>query len=519
MGEVQRQRKNTINFPGTFLNNYPVCPRIILIFVLLSFLQAVSSRGHDEGVNFKPSWRENNRKKTWHIVTLREDEQPGHIIAELSKYVRDRENDRLSYGIDAHGEKICRLNRNTGTLTLNSHLDREDDEEYKFRVYVSDNGVKDPRRRTWMNIGLYVDDVNDNKPEFEGIPYTVTIREDLPVGTQFASVHAKDRDDKHNALVRYSFSKPPPGDKFLIDAKTGNVSVKNSLDFENKESYILFIKAKDQGFPSRWTVTTLHVQLVDVNDTPPEFLIHHQERIINENTPIGTSVCTVSATDGDTTESVRAEIRYMIVGGDEYGLFHIDPVTGNLTVKGVLDREFYPEFKLEIKAYELNDPSYFDVSEVRVALRDCNDNKPKFQGAPYHVTVYDTSEVGQIVSDSLRAIDEDATFENNNIRYSLTGQHEDIFGVSPHTGELVLRQSLLNRLEDVYHFKVIVSEASTRERYSDTADVTVQVKITCLPNIKTSPLPQRSHSTSLTSSFVTMVTVLLTTIFLFLPNR
>ena len=75
----------------------------------------------------------------------------------------------------------------------------------------------------------------------------------------------------------------------------------------------LFIQ--DQGFPSRWTVTTLHVQLVDVNDAPPEFLIHRQERIVNENTPIGPSVCEVSAVDGAATDSVKADIRYMIVGG------------------------------------------------------------------------------------------------------------------------------------------------------------------------------------------------------------
>jgi len=109
---------------------------------------------------------------------------------------------------------------------------------------------------------------------------------------------------------------------------------------------------------------------------------------------------------------------YPIISGDEYGLFHIDRRTGNVTVKGVLDREYYPKFTLQIEAYEAKNVDSYARININIKLSDENDNKPKFEHDHYNFELKeDELSPQRIVSkDEIKAYDED--FEVN-IHYVL----------------------------------------------------------------------------------------------------
>jgi hypothetical protein len=446
------------------------------------------------------------------------------MIDDISKYAKDDEGDNILYSIDPIGAQLCHISRTTGQLRLSISPDREAQPMYKFSVFASDDFEGGVNRKVKMDIFLYLLDVNDNNPQFRNTPYHTQVREDIPVGSLIMTVSTIDRDTGVNAEVTYSFTGSTADDKFRIGSRSGRVTVKDELDYEKKQSYTIFIKAQDSGVPTRYEMTTLVVELLDVNDTPPYFEFPGLPRYLDENIPIGTSVAQVRAKDGDVT--MQTPIRYEIVSGDEYGLFAIDPITGNITVKGVLDREYYAEFDLKIKAYEYGYPQSFAIMPLKVFLRDKNDNRPKFVGDPYTLWVKDDTEGGTVISSLIHAVDLDAKYENNRIVYS-NGYTHDIFRIERDSGELVLLMSpinLVNGAKDVYKFKVYAEEVSTRERYKTSANVTVRIERTVKPNEPsvsqiTGAAPRDTKvQTRLLLTCVVMVTALVTWDLL-IPNR
>lgn len=95
--------------------------------------------------------------------------------------------------------------------------------------------------------------------------------------------------------------------------------------------------------------------------------------------------------------------------GDEYGLFHINRRTGNVTVKGVLDREYYPQFTLQIEAYEAENVNSYARININIKLTDENDNKPKFEHDHYNfeLTEDELSPQRIVSKDKIKAYDED----------------------------------------------------------------------------------------------------------------
>ena len=98
----------------------------------------------------------------------------------------------------------------------------------------------------------------------------------------------------------------------------------------------------------------------------------------------------------------------MFMLGDEYGLFHIDPKNGNVTVKGELDREYYSRFALRIKAYEVTNENSYATIYLHIKLRDSNDNQPHFQRDHYEIELTeDQLYAGMIISEDITATDDD----------------------------------------------------------------------------------------------------------------
>ena len=54
--------------------------------------------------------------------------------------------------------------------------------------------------------------------------------------------------------------------KFEIDERSGTIRIKDSLDYEESQSYKLTIKATDEGSPSLSSLSSFIVEVVDVNE-------------------------------------------------------------------------------------------------------------------------------------------------------------------------------------------------------------------------------------------------------------
>ncbi|KAL9836566.1 protocadherin gamma-A12-like [Geothlypis trichas] len=124
-------------------------------------------------------------------------------------------------------------------LVLAKALDREEAAFHELVLRASDGG--DPARTGTARIRVTVLDANDNAPVFSQAEYTVRVPEDVPLGSVLVTVTATDADEGLNGQVKYSFHKisDRASEHFNLDSETGEITVKDDLDFEEISSHEL----------------------------------------------------------------------------------------------------------------------------------------------------------------------------------------------------------------------------------------------------------------------------------------
>ena len=105
------------------------------------------------------------------------------------------------------------------------------------------------------------------------------------------------------------------------------------------------VEAIDQGqSPQRTGTATVSITVADKNDNPPRFTRLFSVNV-TENAAIGTFVIQVTSSDRDV--SVNANATYSFTENPT-GKFRIDPISGNVTVAGLIDRESKEEYLLKV---------------------------------------------------------------------------------------------------------------------------------------------------------------------------
>ena len=104
------------------------------------------------------------------------------------------------------------------------------------------------------------------------------------------------------------------------------------------------------------------------------FSLNYRNRVsVEENTPPGTVVFQVRATDADYGNN--SNITYSLLPSEYAEKFSIGASSGNITVIEKFDRETTSEIILHINA---TDGTFTVTSELFVVITDVNDNKPIF---------------------------------------------------------------------------------------------------------------------------------------------
>lgn len=128
-------------------------------------------------------------------------------------------------------------------------------------------------------------------------------------GVVVTQLSATDADSGANGWLLYRLESGAQ-DRFVVDSLSGAVLVGNaSLDREERASYRLIVMATDRGTPPLSATATLTVVLDDVNDSRPRFIRPVQTISVNESTPPGEVVATLTAEDPD----LRPRLEYYII--------------------------------------------------------------------------------------------------------------------------------------------------------------------------------------------------------------
>ncbi|XP_065814734.1 protocadherin gamma-A5-like isoform X39 [Labrus bergylta] len=226
-------------------------------------------------------------------------------------------------------------------------------------------------------ITIEITDINDNAPVFENKERRFEISESAFIGSKFVLEKAIDADIGLNGLQSYTLK---PNDHFVLKlhsqsdgGKKVEMILQKPLDRERQEFASLLLTAVDGGDPQRSGTMQIHITVLDVNDNAPLFTQNVYKASVKENSPTGTLITKISATDAD--KGSNGEVSYVIVNSMRSisELFHITE-EGELTLKGPIDYEKAKKYEIDIEAVDRGGLS--ESSKVIIDVGDINDNTP-----------------------------------------------------------------------------------------------------------------------------------------------
>ncbi|XP_065342021.1 cadherin-99C isoform X1 [Cloeon dipterum] len=357
----------------------------------------------------------------------------------LTVTANDPEDDPVSYSIVSGNElRQFTINSQTGVISVIRRLDREDLTRYLLTVKAEDSGGL----MSTANVDITVSDLNDKNPEFVDLPYEFKVKEG-EAGITVGKVKAVDADEGPNAVVYYSV---PPDVSFSIDAMSGEIRTKTSLDYEKQRTHIFVVTATDGGQEPRLATASVTVQVEDTNDELPIFEQTMYEAIVPENMP-EFMVIQVKAEDLDSNQQITYTIRQ---GPSD--LFMIDPQTGVIRTTRGLDYESAAEHQLVVGTLENPNTGPGAETRVNIKVEDRNDNAPVFTVLPPSpVSVEAEVSIGYSVA-KVTAIDSDGTAPNNEVRYTLIGRGKatKYFSVDATSGQITVRDDLTKETDTEY---------------------------------------------------------------------
>ncbi|XP_061195516.1 protocadherin Fat 4-like, partial [Saccostrea echinata] len=234
------------------------------------------------------------------------------------------------------------INETSGELFTNMVLDREAESFYQLMISVLDGGS--PALSSEITINIYVNDLNDNYPNFRNTFYSKTISESTAVGTKIVTTAAVDVDLGFFSEITYELDLTSPEGLqadfyFTVHPVFGDVILKRSLDFETHEALSMIVVAMDGDTPPKTATANVTIYITDVNDNAPEFfpIFYNTEAPAAETCDF--VLARLSATDKDKTNN--AELFYVLDPAYEQSPFTVNTDTGEVRARYDLNSSQY----------------------------------------------------------------------------------------------------------------------------------------------------------------------------------
>ncbi|NWR66027.1 PCDGA protein, partial [Bucorvus abyssinicus] len=179
----------------------------------------------------------------------------------------------------------------------------------------------------------------------------------------------------------------------------------------------LVLRASDGGEPSRTGTVRIRVSVLDANDNAPVFSLEEYTVRVPEDVPVGSTLVTVTATDGD--EGIYGYVKYSLKIATDLSseIFKLNAETGAITLVRSLDFEEGDAYEMEVQARDGG--GLFDTAKVSIIVTDVNDNAPELTVSSSVTTISEDAPPGTVVA-LLHVQDRDSG-ANGEVRCSLDG--------------------------------------------------------------------------------------------------
>ena len=344
-------------------------------------------------------------------------------------------------------------------------------------VYIADSAFYEV-----IHINISIKDVNDNTPVFLTNVETVHIPENVPIGTTILIASAKDIDGGNFSIMKYYMDSPDApftmnGVHLLNGSFVVEITVRETLDREQRDFYKLRIVAEDGGIPTRTGTLEVNVSISDANDNVPVFEKDLLYVTLSEDVPVGTIVVAVKATDVDMGMNAQIGYRLDNLNSPEViGMFAIDSLSGEVRVVNQLENST-DYIIIYVEAFDHGEISLLSEAVVNISVIHSINNPPEISvyalqgsGEAANISEFATSgaEVASIhVTDTDTGRDGRISCMTNNDYFSVLRYDNNIFKLvvskimdrelkAIHDVEIICQDSGSPPLNSTTHFTVIV---------------------------------------------------------------
>ncbi len=336
--------------------------------------------------------------------TVPEEMKEGSVVGNIAKDLGLDVStlvDRRFRIVSGSKDAFFQVNQNNGELYIHKSIDREEFCDGNGACVVNlKTAVENPLEIHY--VAVEITDINDNHPSFSEQNQHFEIAEHSHIGTSFQLHAARDQDASPYSVRMYTLSQD---EHFEIDIRNSDeekipfLVLKKALDREQKSEHLLTLKALDGGKPPKSGTLNITVTVLDSNDNRPVFSQDSYSVSLQENSPVGTTVIKIKATDSD--EGPNSEIEYSLgktLKRKVYDIFQLDRITGEIKVKGEIDFEETDVYKLDVQASDKGQPPLSTQGRVIIKIQDINDNKPEIELTSLSNIVAEDSKPGTVIA-------------------------------------------------------------------------------------------------------------------------
>ncbi|XP_056294831.1 protocadherin alpha-3-like [Pseudoliparis swirei] len=398
--------------------------------------------------------------------SISEEVNEGTVVGNIAKDLgldKSTLRERKFRIVSSNADHLFHVNQNDGVLYVSRKIDREEVCAQSSTCLINLKTVlENPLEVHYVEVEVL--DINDHSPSFPEKEKRFEMSESVLPGARFQLKPSRDRDSGQFSVQQYKLSH---NDHFRLevkdkgkDGKIPILVVQKPLDRETAGSISLVLTALDGGKPPKSGTMNILVNVLDVNDNAPVFTKDVYSVVLGENAAVGTKVIQVHSTDLD--QGQNGEVVYSFsnsMSQNILNIFEINPLTGEITVRGLIDYEENDIYEIEIEASDKGLVPLTTEKSVIIKIVDINDNAPEIEVTSFSNSIPEDSRPGTTV----------ALISVNDLDSGLNGKvicsiDEDVpFALSPSLRDnmysLVTKSPLDRERQSKYDVTIIAKDA------------------------------------------------------------
>ena len=385
-----------------------------------------------------------------HSVRIPELTPSGGTVAQINCTDADQE-DSLQYTILSGNTRDVFSVFSNGSIVLSTSLLMGEANSYHLIVTVTDSSPL--THSVIVECFIYISRPNQ-PPAFNS---SSSLNVSVPLSTMSGSfLQAVSAFDKEGDKIFYSLN---PSSSFIaIDKYTGGLFLVRSLSRNHVGLHRFIVTVSDLELNSNVDLTVYVVDDI-------EYTLMFEQSLyfvsVAEDEDVNTHLLSLQCINQYSERVENTHYRIPIAS-----LFHIEELTGNVSLHGSLDFESANYHNITVTCSDAMDLS---TASVIVTVLPVNEHTPLFDPNTVEVNVTEDSPIGQSITQVV-AIDQD---HDSRLMYSLD-EDLGLFHLDPFTGILYLQHTLDYEFQSFYNLPLIVRDEAPMV-HSSTGNIIINV--------------------------------------------